>query len=258
MCFAALPSVVAAQGQSVYDVALRAMAGRRELTALADSLQREIAKSGVSDRRRRAMQQDLEHQRQRLVTGDLAPGDRLLLRVFNDAPRQDSTGTRPDTVIISSESTIRVAGLPAISMRGVLRSEVESHLVGQITAVIRNARVSAVPLVSVGILGAVTRPGYFFVPVTASVTEAIMTAGGPSADADPNGLVYQRGGREHWNRATMAAASQQQVSLSSLGAEDGDVLVVKKVSAPVDRSFVLGAFAFLLQSILVVTQLGGS
>ncbi|HYW32904.1 MAG TPA: SLBB domain-containing protein [Gemmatimonas sp.] len=253
---AALPCVTEAQGQSVYETSIRALAGRRELTALADSLQREIARPGISDGRRRGMQRDLEEQRQRLAIGDLSPGDRILLRVYFDVPGQDSSSARRDTVIVSSESTIRVAGLSPISMRGVLRSEVESHLLGQISAVIRNARVSAVPLVSMGILGAVTRPGYFFIPVTSSVTEAIMTAGGPLPDANPNGLVFQRGGRERWNRATMTAASQQQVTLASLGAHNGDVLLVNKNPTPIDRGFVIGALGFVLQSVLIISQLG--
>jgi len=256
LLFAALPSVVCAQEKTVYDVSVRALANRRELTALTDSLEREVVRPGMKDSRRRSIQKDLDLQRQRLTTGDLAPGDRVLLRIFFDTPAQDALPTRQDTVTVTSESRIKVAGLPSISMRGVLRSEVETYLFGQISAVIRNARVSAVPLVSIGILGSVTRPGYFLVPITSSVTEAIMTAGGPSIDADPNGLVFQRGGREHWNRAVMTAAAQQQVSLGSLGADDGDVLVINKISAPLDRNFLLGALGFVFQGVLIATQLG--
>ena len=252
----ALPSVVGAQEQSVYDVSVRALANRRELIALSDSLEKGIERPGLSDKRRRAMRTDLVDQRQRLATGDLSPGDRILLRVFFDTPGRDSSSQGQDTVVVSSESTIKVAGLPPISMRGVLRSEVESYLLSQVTAVIRNARVTAVPLVSIGVLGSVTRPGYFLLPITSSITEAIMASGGPSADADPNGLVFQRGGREHWNRATMSAAAQQQVSLAGLGADDGDVLVVKRISAPLDRNFLLGALGFLLQGVFIITQLG--
>lgn len=251
----ALPHEAYAQGQSVYDVSIRALATRRELTGLADSLDRELARSGTSGRRRRSVQADLETQRQRLSIGDVAPGDRILLRVFNESSRPDSLTLRPDTVVVSPETTVHVPGLPAISMRGVLHSEVESHLRNQIQSVIRNARVSAVPLVSIGILGAVTRPGYFFVPITASVTEALMVAGGPMGDANPNSLVLQRGGRDRWNRATMTAAAQGQVSLASLGAEPGDVLIVAKSSVPLDRTSTISMLAFVLQSVLIVTQL---
>ncbi len=248
-----MPNVLAAQGQSVYDVAIRALASRRDLRAITDSLEKEIASRGVSDKRRRAMEMELEAHRQRLANGDMAPGDRILVRVFFDAPREDPPGARQDTVIVSPESTIRVAGLPPISMKGILRSEVESHLLAQVSAVIRNARVSAVPLVSIGILGAVTRPGYFYVPMTSSVTDAIMVAGGPTADADPNGLVYQRGGRQHWDRGTMAAVSQRQVTLASLGADDGDVLVINKNSPPLDRGFLFGSLGLVAQLFFVLS-----
>lgn len=201
------------------------------------------------------MQEDLDTQRRRLAIGDMTPGDRILLRLSLDATRQDTVGTRQDTLVISSESTLRLAGLPPIPMRGVLRSEVESHLQAQVTAVIRNGRVTAVPLMSIGVLGAVARPGYFFVPVTASVTEAIMAAGGPSTEADPNGLVLMRGGQPRWDRATMTAAVQQQVSLAGLGADDGDVLLISKSSTPLDRGFLLGALGFVLQAVFIVSSL---
>lgn len=255
---AALPSVAYAQEQTVYDVSIRALANRRELTALADSLEREVARSGMSGRRRSMMRADIVNLRQRLTSGDMVPGDRILLRIQSETPKQDTLASRPDTVIVSSETTLQVPGLAPISLRGVLRSEVESHIRDQIHAVIRNARISAVPLVSIGVLGSVTRPGYFFVPVTASITEAVMAAGGPLGDADPNGLVLQRGGRERWNRATMTAAAQQQVTLASLGTVNGDALFINKVSAPLDRTFLLGVVGFVLQSALIVSQLGGS
>lgn len=252
---AALPSEVCAQEQSLYDVSIRALATRRELIGLADSLDRELARPGMSGRKRNMMQADLETQRQRLALGDVAPGDRILLRVMNQLARQDTLTPQQDTVEVTPQTTVEVAGLPPISMRGILRSEVEGHLRTQIQAVIRNARVTAVPLVSIGVLGSVTRPGYFLVPITASVTEAIMAAGGPLGDADPNGHVLQRGGKDRWNRATMTAAAQRQVSIASLGADDGDVLIVAKTSVPLDRTTTLSMLGFVLQSVLIVTQL---
>ena len=250
---AAVSSEARAQTQSVYDVSLRALATRSELSGIVDSLDREIGRS--SGGRRRMLQADLETQRQRLIVGDVAPGDRILLTVRSELQRQDSLTPRHDTIVVTTESTVQVPGLPAISMRGVLRSEVETHLRDQIHAVIRNARVSAVQLVSVGVLGSVTRPGYFFVPITASVTETIMAAGGPSADADPNGLVFQRGGRDIWNRATMTAAAQRQVSLASLGTDNGDVLLVNKNATQIDRTSAITIISFVLQSFVIVTQL---
>jgi protein involved in polysaccharide export with SLBB domain len=140
-------------------------------------------------------------------------------------------------------------------MQGVLRSEVEGHLRSQISAVIRSARVSAVPLLSIGVLGAVTRPGYFWVPVTASVSDAIMVAGGPATDADLKSLVMLRAGKEQWSRATMTAALQRRISLGSLGADDGDVLSLSKAAAPLDRNFLMGALGLALQSVFLFSTL---
>ena len=252
---ASLPCNAHAQEQSVYDVSIRTLASRLELTALADSLDREIALGRVSGRRRRMLQDDVATQRQRLAIGDILPGDRIYLHVVTDRPRQDSVAAPLDTVVVSSELTVQVPGLPPIPMRGVLYSEVESHLRTQITAVIRSARVSAVPLVSIGVLGSVSRPGYYYVPITLPVTQVVMAAGGPLGDADPNGIVLQRSGKDRWNRATMTAAAQRQVSLASLGADDGDVLFLSKTAAPLDRTSVFNIAGFVLQGFLIVSQL---
>ena len=246
--------VAAAQEATVYDVSVRANASRTELAALVDSLQRQIAASG-SGSRRRALEQDLDIQLRRLASGDLRPGDRILLRIRPELPTQEAATIKEDTTLVTPQLTVEIPGLPPISMRGVLFADVDAHLRREVRAVIRNVRVTAVPLVSIGVLGSVTRPGYFLVPVSASVTEALMVAGGPLADADPNGLVLQRGGQEHWNRAIMTAASQRQVSLISLGVHDGDVLVVKRVAAPIDRTSTLSILSFVLQGVLILTQL---
>jgi protein involved in polysaccharide export with SLBB domain len=255
---AGLPDAARAQDQSVYDVSIRTLASRRELTGLVDSLDREIARGSTSGRRRKMLQADVDVQRQRLAIGDMVPGDRIYLHVTTDGARQDSVAAPRDTVVVSPELAVQLPGFPAISMRGVLVSEVETHLRTQITAVIRNARVTAVPLVSIGVLGAVARPGYYFVPITAPVTQVVMIAGGPLGEADPNGIVLQRGGKDRWNRATMTAAAQRQVSLASLGVDDGDVMFISRRSAPLDRTATLGLAGFVLQSVLIVSQLRGN
>jgi len=243
-----LPGVVFAQELTVVEVSLRALASRTELTALADSIERALARSGIPDKRRRAMSADLERQRQRLAIGDILPGDRILLRYVTETARQD-------TVVVSPESMLALSGMPPIRMGGLLWSEVESHLRDQVSPLVLNARVSAVPLVSIGVLGSVTRPGYFLVPITASIAESIMAAGGPTADADPNGIAMKHGGRDRWNRATMIAASQNQLSLASLGATNGDAFIVNKASPPFDRGFLIGVVGLLLQGVLIATAL---
>lgn len=242
------PGVALAQGLTIVDVSKRALANRGELTALADSLGRELSRPGLPNRRRLEIVADQARQRQRLATGDLVPGDKILLRYTTDSPRQD-------TAVVSSELVISLPGIPAIRMVGVLWSEVEDHLREQLRPFVRNTQVSAVPLVSIGVLGAVARPGYYLVPITAPISEAIMVAGGPTTDAAPDGIAMKHAGRDRWNRATMIAASQNQLSLASLGAANGDVLLVTRASLPMDRGFLLAVVGLMVQGVLIVTAL---
>lgn len=244
----AVPSVSGAQELTLYDVSLRALASRQALTSLVDSLERKLAQPGVSMRTQRVLRADIETQRQRLSLGDFAPGDRILVRYATEQIRQD-------TVMVSPGSMVGLSGMPPISVRGVLWSEVENHLRDEIRPFLVNAQVSAVPLISIGVLGSVTRPGFFLVPITSPISEALMAAGGPTTESDPDGVFLKHSGRDRWDRATMLAATQNQLSLATLGARNGDVLVVNKSAPPFDRTFMLGVVGLVLQGVLIVTAL---
>jgi protein involved in polysaccharide export with SLBB domain len=232
------------------EIAVRRGATRAELTAIADSLERVLAQLPATDRRRALLQADLLEQRRRLAVGDLRANDRLLVRFQADAQQVD-------TVTVSSTLGITVARLAEIPVRGVLYSELDAHLQSQIDRYVRNARITAAPLVSVGVLGSVTRPGYYLVPQTATLAEAVMTAGGPIAEADAGGVMLKHGGSDRWTPNQMTAALQAQLSLSALGAENGDVLEIGRRTAPYDRTFVFTAAGLVLQLLLTVTIIRG-
>jgi hypothetical protein len=82
-----------------------------------------------------------------------------------------------------------------------------------------------------------------------------MAAGGPTTESDPDGVFLKHSGRDRWDRATMLAATQNQLSLATLGARNGDVLVVNKSAPPFDRTFMLGVVGLVLQGVLIVTAL---
>lgn len=172
----------------------------------------------------------------------------MVLRFIAETPRVD-------TVTVTPSGGIRLAGVPEIKVAGVLRSEIDAHLQGQLERYIRNARIEVVPLLSIGVLGAVTQPGYYLVPATATITDALMAAGGPTEEADPNGVAILRAGKERWSRTATAVAMQRQLSLLAAGAERGDVIVVRKATPPVDRAFVISLISVGVQVLFAVVTI---
>jgi protein involved in polysaccharide export with SLBB domain len=233
------------------EIAIRKGATRAELTAIADSLERVLGQMASTDRRRPLVQSDLSEQRRRLVEGDLRANDRLLVKFQAEVQQVD-------TVTVSPTLGVAIARLAEIPIRGVLFSELDTHLQSQVDRYVRNAKVTVVPLVSVGVFGSVTRPGYYLLPQTATLAEALMTAGGPVADADAGGVMLKHGGSDRWTVNQMTAALQSQLSIAALGAENGDVLEIGRRTAPYDRTFVFTAAGLVLQLLLTLTIIRGA
>ena len=145
----------------------------------------------------------------RLEKGDLQPGDRIALRVVGEQ-------TLTDTFTVTPERTVELPSLPAITVAGVLRSELEPHLTKQLGRYIRNPDLQAAALVRVSMAGAVGRPGFYNLPADVLATDAIMAAGGPSgigrcvADHHPSqrrGHHDRRAGRQRrWRRASRSTS----------------------------------------------------
>ena len=199
----------AAQGYE----AMQPMATRADLTAMADRLAR-----GSADDRARAA--DL---RLRLRDGDFQPGDRIRL-VLDGAVTQD------DTIPVSAGSKVRLKDIGEISLAGILRSELQAHMVKALGRYIKDVRVQATPLVRLSVLGPVGKPGFFYMPSDIPITEAIMRAGGPSANADFKKTVVRRGTKELYDSRNTRRALNEGLTLDQLSLRDGDSIEVGEKS----------------------------
>ena len=157
--------------------------------------------------------------RERLREGDFRPGDRIVVAVAGDS-------AWTDTLTVLSGTTLSVLSFPQDSLRGVLRSELQSHLSTWFTRFYKNATVTATPLIQFGILGEVNRPGYYRLPINIAVADAIMAAGGPTQRADMPGTVVRRRSRQVLSKAAMRDAIAAGLTLDQLGLAAGDELVV--------------------------------
>lgn len=190
---------VAAQAASA---ATRPLASRAEL-------EREVATAGSG----------AEVARRRLAEGDFKPGDRFILRVTGSLELRD-------TVVVRTGTYVSVGTLPPIAMAGVLRAELRDSLQARLDGLVRGASVVATPLVRVGLVGEVQRPGFYQVPADVPLADVLMEAGGPTPRADLNKARASRAGLVVWPPAALRAALAAGLTLDQLAIGPGDMVEI--------------------------------
>jgi hypothetical protein len=168
--------------------------------------------------------------RQRLRDGDFQVGDRVVVRIA-------ANGTRTDTLVVRTGRLLEVMSGVTVPLSGVLRSEIEPLVRSEVLKYVKAQQVDVTPLMRVGILGEVTRPGYFAFASDLPVTDAIMGAGGPSPTASIERSVVKRGGKQFRSAGETRAAIAKGLTLDQFGLAAGDELIVGRrrelISPPV-------------------------
>ena len=159
--------------------------------------------------------------RRRLAEGDFAVGDRIVLRVTGSLVVDDTLPVREGLVIT-------VPTLPDISMRGVLRSDLNDYLTRQISRYVRDPVVHASPLVRVAVSGSVARPGFYAMPPDISIGDAIMRAGGLTGESDMRRTVVKRGSSQTLSKGAVQQVVRNGTTLDQAGIRAGDEIVVGK------------------------------
>ena len=196
----------------------RAMASRQELDSLA-ALSETAGSTAKTVAAREAFQRYAIDVRTRLRDGDFQPGDRILLSFATDSALRD-------TFTVQLNNALALPKLPPISLRGVLRSELQHHLASQLQQYVRDTTVRATPLVLVGVLGEVVRPGYYRVPLAIALGEALMAAGGPTPQADLRRVTVRRGNSTVVGAPQVREAMMRGAPLAQLDIDAGDELLV--------------------------------
>jgi protein involved in polysaccharide export with SLBB domain len=151
----------------------------------------------------------------RLTEGDFRRGDRIALMV-----QAESTLTDTFTVSSGPELILPPPTVGSLSLKGVLRSELESKLSEYVGRFRTNAVVRAQPLLRLSIQGEVTRGGIYAVPADAQIADALMAAGGTTQFAKANKVTIERNGDAIWE------GSAFDTDLDTIGLRDGDQIVV--------------------------------
>ena len=207
---AALPAGLAAQSPEEL-LALRPMATRAELDSLAAQL-------ATRDPRNL-----LGRVRQRLDHGDFRPGDRIILEVQGET-------TLTDTFTVGRGLDLRLPAptTGALALNGVLRAELEEKVTTFVGRFLRQPVVRARPTMRVAVQGEVERAGFYGVPADALVPDALMAAGGLTAQADMRKFKVVRGGRAIIEGDELAAVIASRTTLDDAGIRDGDQFIVPR------------------------------
>ena len=154
-----------------------------------------------------------------LRDGDFQVGDRIIVTVV-------AQETRTDTLIVRTGRILELPGKITIPLSGVLRSELQSVVETEVMKFVKAHQVVATPLMRLAILGQVARPGYFAFASDIPLTDAIMSAGGPSATADLERSIVRRGNQEYRSAKDTRAAIAKGLTLDQFGLTAGDELIV--------------------------------
>jgi len=159
--------------------------------------------------------------RVRLDQGDFRVGDRILLRVEGEAELSD-------TFVVGPGPALVLPGFGYVPVAGVLRSEIEEHLRAQLGTVLRNPEVHAQALLRVSVQGEVVHPGYFDLPASAPLSDALMAAGGTTNSALLRRMRIERNGTALIAKDALARAIADGTTLDRANLRAGDQFVVPR------------------------------
>jgi len=151
----------------------------------------------------------------RLSDGDFRRGDRIALDVQGEQALTDTF-----VVGTNAELMLPAPTVGAMSLRGVLRSELQRKMSEYVGRFRNNAIVRAEPLLRLSVQGEVAKAGIYVVPADGQLADALMAAGGTTQFAKANEVTIERNGKAFWK------GSAFDTDLDVLGLKDGDQIVV--------------------------------
>jgi protein involved in polysaccharide export with SLBB domain len=192
---------------------------REDLEQILRYYEEALASPAYSDAVKEQLSVEASRIRERLRDGDFKLGDRVVLSVQGEP-------TLPDTVPVQAGPMISLPLFGDVSLEGVLRSEVQERITEALSVFLRNPVVRAEGLMRVSVQGSVTRPGFYVVPADMLLSEALMVAGGPSPNADLEGLRVERGVEVLLEGDELQESLRQGLSLDQLNLQAGDQLML--------------------------------
>lgn len=157
--------------------------------------------------------------RTRLERGDFQSGDPITLIV-------EGHENLTNTFTVSPGPMLVLPAMDAIPLNGVLRSELQNHLTEQLGRYVVDPRVHAHATIRIVVEGGVSNPGFYDVPSTSLVTDALAMAGNTSGESQLRKIRVERGDSEILGGEAMYASIIAGQSLDQMNLRAGDRLIV--------------------------------
>jgi protein involved in polysaccharide export with SLBB domain len=161
---------------------------------------------------------------QRLEKGDFQDGDKIALTV--QASLMAGPLDVPETLTVRAGRRVELGRMGEISLEGELRSELTDKLRDHLAEYVKEPIVRTTPLVRVGVLGFVGRPGFFYSPADRPLSDVLMLAGGPGQDSNISGVTVRRGDDVIWTAQDTHTAIADGLSLDRMHLRAGDEIYV--------------------------------
>ena len=175
-------------------------------------------------------------------------GDRVLLKVEGDSALSD-------TFTVVAGPALRLPDIGEISLAGVRRTDLESHLQHELSRYIKDAVVQARALIRVSVTGQVAHPGFYAVPIDLVLPDALMLAGGATQQARVDKLTVIRGAAPLWDGDRLQAAIAHGSTLDQLGIQAGDRIQVPGERDPESKWRIAGIVITSLATVVTVVAL---
>lgn len=197
-------------------------ATRAQLTEMAAQAEQMAASPSAKPDVRKQNEAEAQALRERLREGDFREGDRFYLAVAGEP-------TLTDTFTVRAERKVLLPSVGEVSLRGVLRSELQEYMQAQIARFIKNPDVRANATIRLYVQGAIGHPGFYNVPSDILISDLLMRAGGPGGNADLEKTTIQRESKPVVSAAVTSRAITEGRTLDQLSLRSGDeVLVAEK------------------------------
>jgi protein involved in polysaccharide export with SLBB domain len=175
-------------------------------------------------------------------------GDRILIHVEGDS-------ALTDTFTVVAGPALRLPDIGEISLAGVRRTDIESHLTRELGRYIKDPVVQARALIRVSVVGQVSKPGFYAVPIDLVLPDALMLAGGATQDARVDKLRIMRGNASLLGGDQLQAAIARGATLEDLGIRAGDRIQVPGTRDPESKWRIAGIVITSLATVVTVVAL---